>query len=29
MATFESLTGQRLDPDWFARPQLFAKVNRR
>lgn len=28
MATLESLTGQRLDPDWFARPQLLAKVNR-
>ncbi|MFB4299717.1 DUF6461 domain-containing protein [Actinomadura sp. NTSP31] len=27
MATLESLTGQRLDPDWFARPQLLAKVN--
>ncbi|WP_344260629.1 DUF6461 domain-containing protein [Actinomadura napierensis] len=29
MATLESLTGQRLDPDWFARPQLHAKANRR
>ncbi|WP_345433823.1 DUF6461 domain-containing protein [Actinoallomurus vinaceus] len=29
MATLESLTGQRLDPDWFAHPQLLAKVNRR
>lgn len=29
MATLESLTGQRLDSDWFARPQLLAKVNRR
>jgi hypothetical protein len=29
MATLESLTGQRLDADWFARPQLIAKVNRR
>lgn len=29
MATLESLTGQRLDLDWFARPQLLAKVNGR
>ncbi|MFC4117887.1 DUF6461 domain-containing protein [Nonomuraea zeae] len=29
MATLESLTGQRLDAGWFARPQLQAKVNRR
>ncbi|MGN9840015.1 DUF6461 domain-containing protein [Nonomuraea sp. H19] len=29
MATLESLTGQRLDVDWFARPQLLAKVNSR
>ncbi|MES9607431.1 DUF6461 domain-containing protein [Actinomadura sp. NPDC000929] len=29
MATLESLTGQRLDADWFTRPQLLAKVNRR
>ena len=28
MATLESLTAQRLDPDWFARPQLLAKVGR-
>ncbi|GAA1839771.1 DUF6461 domain-containing protein [Actinomadura bangladeshensis] len=29
MATLESLTGQRLDADWFARPQLYAEANRR
>lgn len=29
MATLESLTGQRLDADWFARPQLLAEVNSR
>jgi uncharacterized protein DUF6461 len=29
MATLESLTGQRLDADWFSRPQLLAKVNSR
>lgn len=29
MATMESLTGQRLDADWFARPQIFAETNRR
>jgi hypothetical protein len=29
MATVESLTGLGLDADWFDRPQLFAKVNRR
>jgi len=28
MATLESLTGQRLDADWFARPQLYAEANR-
>ena len=29
MATVESLTGLGLDADWFGRPQLFAKINRR
>ncbi|WP_436639416.1 DUF6461 domain-containing protein [Actinomadura kijaniata] len=29
MATLESLTGQRLDADWFVRPQMLAEVNRR
>lgn len=29
MATVESLTGLGLDADWFDRPQLFAKINRR
>jgi hypothetical protein len=29
MATVESLTGLGLDADWFERPQLFAKVDRR
>ncbi|MFB4310656.1 DUF6461 domain-containing protein [Actinomadura sp. GTD37] len=28
MATLESLTGQRLDAAWFARPQLCAEANR-
>ncbi|TMQ98951.1 hypothetical protein ETD83_18705 [Actinomadura soli] len=28
LATLESLTGERLDADWFARPQLFAEANR-
>jgi hypothetical protein len=29
MATVESLTGVELDADWFGRPQLFARINRR
>ncbi|MFD1321513.1 hypothetical protein [Micromonospora sonneratiae] len=29
MATVESLTGLRLDADWFRRPQLLAKVDSR
>lgn len=29
MATVESLTGLGLDADWFDRPQVSAKVNRR
>ncbi|MGW0436294.1 DUF6461 domain-containing protein [Micromonospora sp. NPDC003197] len=29
MATVESLTGIRLDADWFYRPQLLVKVNSR
>jgi hypothetical protein len=29
MATMESLTGLRLDADWFQRPQLSARVNSR
>ncbi|MBB4957607.1 hypothetical protein [Micromonospora polyrhachis] len=27
MVTVESLTGLRLDADWFHHPQLLAKVN--
>ncbi|MFG1851386.1 DUF6461 domain-containing protein [Actinomadura geliboluensis] len=29
MATLESLTGERLDADWFTHPQTFAEANRR
>ena len=28
-ATVESLTGIGLDADWFGRPQITAKINRR